>query len=136
MRCRRFGDPYVTEFPWVAVNRKPDESFGSYGLRLTIWVPLYVAIYTAGLYGLQVGATHWRWAGVRRRRRPRTFAALRARADPRAPQMFALTYGPPAWASYAGAVAGRLRRGPSVIILPAFSFVWRIPIVAINESDE
>jgi hypothetical protein len=31
---------------------------------------------------------------------------------------------------------GLLRRGSSVIIPPIFSFVWRIPIVATNESDE
>jgi hypothetical protein len=31
---------------------------------------------------------------------------------------------------------GQLRRGSSVIIPPTFSFVWRIPLVATNESDE
>ena len=31
---------------------------------------------------------------------------------------------------------GRLRRGPSVILPPAFSFIWRIPIRGTNGSDE
>ena len=30
----------------------------------------------------------------------------------------------------------RLRRGPSVILPPSFSFIWRIPIVTRNASDE
>ena len=33
-------------------------------------------------------------------------------------------------------VGGLLRRGPSVIVPPPFSFIWRIPIVTINVSDE
>ena len=35
-----------------------------------------------------------------------------------------------------GGLEGHLRRGSSVIIPPIFSFVWRIPIVATDESDE
>ena len=35
-----------------------------------------------------------------------------------------------------GALAGRLRRGPSVILPPPFSFIWIIPIDATNVSDE
>ena len=31
---------------------------------------------------------------------------------------------------------GRLRRGPSVILPPAFSFVWRIPMRGTNSIDE
>ena len=31
---------------------------------------------------------------------------------------------------------GRLRRGTSVILPPAFSFVWRIPVGAIRGNDE
>ena len=31
---------------------------------------------------------------------------------------------------------GRLRRGPSVIVPPPFSFIWRIPIGTRNVSDE
>jgi hypothetical protein len=31
---------------------------------------------------------------------------------------------------------GRFRRGPSVIVPPPFSFVWRIPIRGTHRSDE
>ena len=34
------------------------------------------------------------------------------------------------------ALLGRPRRGPSAIILPAFLYIWRIPIDAANVSDE
>jgi hypothetical protein len=30
---------------------------------------------------------------------------------------------------------GQLRRGPSVIIPPSFSFVWRIPVLVVTTSD-
>jgi hypothetical protein len=36
------------------------------------------------------------------------------------------TIGKPAW----------LRRGPSVILPPSFSFIWRIPIRGTHSSDE
>ena len=39
-------------------------------------------------------------------------------------------------APFAQSVAGRLRRGPSAILPPSFSFIWRIPIRVTNSSNE
>ena len=48
------------------------------------------------------------------------------------PPCIALTYG----YLLSIEIDGRLRRGPSVILPPPFSFIWRIPIRVTNISNE